>query len=86
MSMLIDPGEGVGFGREVLEGRYANYLEVGYNAIEFLLDFGQKYSEQGRMHMRIITFPSYAKEFMRVLARSIEQYEQTVGPIQDYED
>ncbi len=28
-----------------LEGRYANYFKVGYNAFEFLLDFGQFYPE-----------------------------------------
>jgi len=24
-----------------LEGRYANYFQVGHNAVEFVLDFGQ---------------------------------------------
>jgi hypothetical protein len=28
-----------------LEGEYANYFKVGYNAFEFILDFGQFYSE-----------------------------------------
>jgi hypothetical protein len=76
-----------GFTHEVPEGKYANYFEIGHNAFEFLLDFGQKYSGslEGRIHARIITGPSYAKELMRVLMKSIEQYEQTFGTIRDEE-
>jgi hypothetical protein len=73
------------FTHEALEGKYANYFEIGHNAFEFLLDFGQMYAggSEGRMHVRIVTGPSYAKELMRVLTRSIEQYEQAFGVIRD---
>jgi hypothetical protein len=74
-----------GFAHKAIEGQYANYFEIGYNAFEFLLDFGQKYSNdlQGRIHARIITGPWCAKELMKVLEKSIEQYEQTFGTIRD---
>lgn len=77
--------EDIPFAREALEGKYANYFEIGHNAFEFLLDFGQKYSgfNEGRMHVRIVTGPSFAKELMRVLTRSIEQYERAFGVIRD---
>ena len=66
-----------------LEGRYANFFQVGYNTFEFLLDFGQvaPESEQPQVHTRIITSPVYAKAFSEILQESITQYEQTFGVI-----
>ncbi len=65
-----------------IEGKYANYFQVGHNAFEFLLDFGQMYSDgiQEHFHTRIVTSPSYAKELLKVLGESIEQYEAAFGP------
>jgi hypothetical protein len=80
---LMSPND-EGFGdADPIEGRYANYFEVGHNAIEFLLDFGQYYPErqQARMYTRIIISPIYAKALFRTLGESIEQYEQTFGVI-----
>lgn len=39
--------------------RYANYFEIGHNAAEFVLDFGQAYSpaKERRLHTRIVTSP-----------------------------
>ncbi|MCZ7627040.1 MAG: DUF3467 domain-containing protein [Candidatus Methylomirabilis sp.] len=73
-----DPPEG-----GLLEGRYANYFTVGYNAFEFLLDFGQFYPEgkEARLHTRIITNPIYAKTLLELLRESIDRYEQTFGHI-----
>jgi len=66
-----------------LEGRYANYFKVGYNAIEFLLDFGQFYpeAEHARLHTRIITSPQYAMALLETLREAIDRYEQSFGPI-----
>ena len=50
-----------------VEGRYANYFKIGYNAFEFVIDFGQLYPEgepgdkKARFHTRIITAPVYAR-------------------------
>ena len=65
-----------------IEGKYANYFQVGHNAFEFLLDFGQMYADGAEeyFHTRIVTGPSYAKELLKVLSESIEQYEATFGP------
>jgi len=65
------------------EGKYANYFEVGHNELEFVIDFGQSFSD-GRMevfHTRIVTSPPYAKELLKVLEDSIEQYQATFGII-----
>jgi hypothetical protein len=67
-----------------LEGRYANYFNVGHNAFEFLLDFGQFYpeGEEPQLHTRIVTNPVYAKALLELLQESIDRYEQTFGIIQ----
>jgi hypothetical protein len=66
-----------------IEGKYANYFQIGHNAFEFLLDFGQLYADgKGeQIHTRIVTSPSYAKELLKVLGESVEQYEKNFGPI-----
>lgn len=67
-----------------LEGRYANYFEIGHNAFEFLLDLGQAYpeGERAHIHTRIITGPKYAKALCDLLGESIHRYERTFGVIQ----
>ncbi len=67
-----------------LEGKYANYFEVGYNAFEVLIDFGQLYVDGAnkQVHTRVVTSPPYAKELLRLLGETIRQYEEGFGPIQ----
>ncbi len=64
-------------GSRLMHGRYANYVAVGHNAFEFLLDFGQHYpdSDDIKMHTRIIINPIYAKSLLEILQQSIRQYE-----------
>jgi hypothetical protein len=65
-----------------LEGKYANHLAVGYNAYEFIFDFGQSYSESGHaeLYTRIIICPAHAKELLKILSESVAQYEKEFGP------
>lgn len=67
------------------EGKYANYFAVGYNAHEFIFDFGQNYSEtdQAELHTRIITSPAYAKSLFELLHQSIVEYENAHGAFED---
>jgi Protein of unknown function (DUF3467) len=66
------------------EARYANFFEVGYNAFEFLLAFGQSYAnEKAQRHTRLVMSPSYAKELLRVLTQSIQEYERDFGTIKE---
>jgi hypothetical protein len=71
-----------------LEGRYANYFEVGHNAFEFLLNFGQFYpeSEKAQLHTRIITSPIYAKALLEMLREAIDRYELSFGAIPEEEN
>lgn len=65
--------------------RYANYFEIGHNAAEFILDFGQVYSTAGedKVHTRLITSPAYAKSLLRLLEKAVEHYERAYGRIHD---
>ena len=67
-----------------LEGRYANYFKVGYNAYEFVIDFGQYYpgNDQAELCLRIITSPIYAKALLKILEDSLDQYEKSFSTIQ----
>lgn len=69
-----------------LRGRYANYFEVGHNAFELLLDFGQHYPEstspdpaRARLHTRIIVVPVYARAFLELLRDSVARHEALFG-------
>lgn len=66
-----------------IEGRYANFFQVGHNAFEFLVDFGQSYAESvhPQFHTRIVTNPVYAKTLLMTLQGSITRYEQSFGVI-----
>ena len=66
-----------------MEGRYANYFEVGYHAFEFIVDFGQYFAEnqEAELYSRIITSQAYARDFRKILAESIKLHEQKFQPI-----
>jgi hypothetical protein len=59
--------------------RWANYFEVGYNAYEVVLRFGQFYAQNGEVqwHTRIVTHPAYARELLRTLKDSIDEHERS---------
>jgi len=69
------------------EGRYANYFEVGHNAFEFVLDFGQFFPSMGmpQFHTRIITSPAHAWAMLVTLQEAVERYQRTFGPIREGE-
>jgi hypothetical protein len=70
-----------------IEVRYTNHLEIGQNAFEFVLAFGQLYEQEERalIHTKIVTSPYYAKRFVELLQQSIQRHERTLGPIPDGE-
>lgn len=65
------------------EGKYTNYFKIGFNACEFVLDFGQAYDDNARelRHTRIVTSPVYAKALAQLLADSLSAYELAHGAI-----
>ena len=67
-------------GHRRIEGRYANYFNIGFNAFEFVLDFGQHFAEsdEAELYTRIITNPRSAKELLETLRVSIDEYEENL--------
>jgi hypothetical protein len=66
-----------------VEGGYANHLQIGHNAFEFLIDFGQLFADEKRehLHTRIVTSPRHAKELLTLLRDAIHQYERSFRAI-----
>jgi hypothetical protein len=69
--------------KRIREGKYANCLQVGHNALEFYLDFGQydPASERAQMRTRIVTSPACAKIMSEMLSSSIATFEREHGPV-----
>jgi len=65
------------------EGRYTNCFQIGHNAFEFLLDFGQSYAdgENDLLHTRLVTNPVFAVRLVKLLQQAIKQYESKFGSI-----
>lgn len=65
------------------ESQYANYFKVGYNAFEFVIEFGQLHANAGgeKVHTRIVTAPQYARTLAGLLAKSIVRYEKAFGRV-----
>jgi hypothetical protein len=65
--------------------RYTNYFEVGNNAFEFLMDFGQYQpeAEEVVLHTRIAVGPTHAKLLARTLVDAVERHEAEHGQIPD---
>jgi uncharacterized protein DUF3467 len=66
-------------------GEYANYLEVGHNAYEFVLHFGQAYEgdREPQVNTRIVTNPVCAKAFLETLQTSVRHFESEHGAVRD---
>ncbi len=64
-------------------GLYANFLAVGQNEFEFVLDFAQMYpgQEQPRVVVRIITGPAYAKSISDALQDAVRRHEEEFGEL-----
>src|SRR5262245_10701105 len=62
---------------------YTNYFEVGHNAYEFLIDFGQYRPEIGEvaLHTRIALGPTHAKLLATTLAAAVDNHEADFGSI-----
>lgn len=74
-------------GSHSLEQPYSNHLEVGFNALEFVLRFSQtRGDDPPRTAVEIVTNPAFARAFSLTLAEAISSYEARFGPIPGTED
>jgi hypothetical protein len=65
------------------EARYANYFQVGHNAFEVILEFGQHYegAREPKMHTRIVVAPVNARALLGLLQTALADYERKFGQI-----
>jgi hypothetical protein len=64
-----------------LERRYANFLRVGFNQSEFLLDFAQSYEGVAPvLHTHLVASPLHARRFAELLDSCVEDYDALYGP------
>lgn len=70
-----------------LRQTYSNFFKVGYNAAEFLLDFGRQFEDTDpEFFERIIMNPAQAKALWQLFDQSIRGYEQRFGIIREDPD
>ena len=67
---------------KALEARYANYFQIGHNAFEVLLEFGQQES----IHTRIYLSPQHAQILSNLLLDTLQQQKQLFGSVSFLED
>lgn len=64
------------------ERHYANHLRVGFNRLEFLLDFAQVHDRaEGLVHVQLVASPAHAKQFVALMQGCIDDYESRYGAI-----
>jgi hypothetical protein len=68
------PGE-----RHWEEGRYANFFQIGHNAFEFLIEFGQQEDVESAIHTRIYVSPQYARVLAKLMSDTLQQHEKMFG-------
>lgn len=62
------------------EARYANTFQVGFNAYEFVIDFGQEFPPDAeRVHTRIVTSRPLARNLSETIERSLREYDSKFG-------
>ena len=65
---------------EAQEDRYSNVFRIGYNAYEFIIDFGQCHPpEKEQMHTRIVTSPTSAKDLSDLLQSCLAEHEHSLS-------
>jgi hypothetical protein len=68
------------------EGRYANYFQIGFNADEFVLEFGQQYlPDLESIHTRIVVSPSSARSLATLLADTLRRYAEIYGRLERHD-
>ena len=63
--------------KDGLEGKYANHFDVGFNASEVVIDFGQAFTDRSgaAIHTRIVMSPASARALQAMLSESTGQWD-----------
>lgn len=64
------------------ERHYANFLRIGFNQLEFLLNFAQLFAGSAEIvHTHLVTSPAHLKWFVELMQSCVADYEQRYGTI-----
>lgn len=64
------------------ERRYANHMRIGFNRLEFLLDFAQVHDGSAELvHAQLVAAPAHVKQFAELMQGCIRDYEARYGAI-----
>ncbi len=68
---------------KVGEGTYANFFVITNSPSEFIMDFGRILPgiPDARIYTRVVSTPQHAKQFLQLLQKNIEGYENQFGEI-----
>ena len=62
-----------------IEAKYANFFQVGFNDVEFLLEFGQDLEGGPKIHTRVVLSPANVGSFLRLTTESWMSFEERYG-------
>lgn len=68
---------------EILQGRYANMMQVSHAKEEFVLDFMFAHPPQGELVSRLIVSPAHMKRILNALMDNVQRYEQQFGQVEE---
>lgn len=67
---------------EVLKGVFANMVQVGHTAEEFILDFMNLFPPQGVLTSRVVVTPQHMKRIVAALEDNLKKYEEQFGKVE----
>jgi len=59
--------------------KYANFFQVGFNDVEFILEFGQELEAGPIIHTRVVLSPANVTSFLRLASESWMSFEERYG-------
>ena len=73
---------------DISSGVYSNFVIVGHNSSEFVVDFVQILPglPQAKVRSRVILAPQHAKRLLAALEDNIKKYEAGFGRIQTFDN
>jgi hypothetical protein len=68
---------------KVGEGTYANFFVITNSPSEFIIDFGRILPgiPDARIYTRVVCTPQHAKQFLHLLQKNIEGFEEQFGEV-----
>lgn len=66
---------------EVLQGRYANAVQISHTKEEVVFDFLALMPPHGQLTSRVIVSPAHAKRFLVALQDNLGKYEKQFGQL-----